>query len=128
MSATLTGSGTALGFSCSSKISKRVSSSPSTRCSVKMSVSVDEKKKSFTLQKSKEAFNAAKVSEADNSLPLDIHNQVFQLVEKGNDAFKESRFEEVREMRKLIRTSKIILRSRRKSWLKLRKRHHLQRR
>lgn len=37
------------------------------------------------------------VSEADNSLPLDIHNQVFQLVEKGNDAFKESRFEEVNE-------------------------------
>ncbi|KAG2308887.1 hypothetical protein Bca52824_028635 [Brassica carinata] len=32
--------------------------------------------------------------EADNSLPLDIHNQVFQLVEKGNEAFKESRFEE----------------------------------
>ena len=35
------------------------------------------------------------VSEADNSLPLDIHNQVFQLVEKGNQAFIASRFEEV---------------------------------
>ncbi|CAN6904810.1 unnamed protein product [Brassica oleracea] len=34
------------------------------------------------------------VSEADNSLPLDIHNQVFQLVEKGNQAFIASRFEE----------------------------------
>ncbi|CAF2112273.1 unnamed protein product [Brassica napus] len=34
------------------------------------------------------------VSEADNSLPLDIHNHVFQLVEKGNQAFIESRFEE----------------------------------
>ncbi|CAH2036957.1 unnamed protein product, partial [Thlaspi arvense] len=38
--------------------------------------------------------NYGLVSEADNSLPLDIHNQVFQLVEKGNQAFKESRFEE----------------------------------
>lgn len=41
-------------------------------------------------------FLIVQVSEADNSLPLDIHNQVFQLVEKGNEAFKEShRFEEV---------------------------------
>lgn len=76
MSATLTGSGTALGFSCSSKISKRVSpSSPSTRCSVKMSsVSVDEKKKSFTLQKSEEAFNAAKVSVLPRSV---LKNPIF---------------------------------------------------
>lgn len=35
------------------------------------------------------------VTEADNSLPLEIHSQVFQLVEKGNQAFQESRFEEV---------------------------------
>ncbi|AED97770.1 unnamed protein product [Arabidopsis thaliana] len=72
MSATLTGSGTALGFSCSSKISKRVSSSPaSNRCCIKMSVSVDEKKKSFSLQKSEEAFNAAK-----NLMPGGVNSPV----------------------------------------------------
>lgn len=66
MAATLTGSGIALGFSCSAKFSKRASSSSSSsssnrRC-IKMSVSVEEKTKKFTLQKSEEAFNAAKVS------------------------------------------------------------------
>ncbi|KAL0855215.1 hypothetical protein Bca101_060367 [Brassica carinata] len=45
--------------------------------------------------------NYGLVSEADNSLPLDIHNQVFQLVEKGNEAFKESRFEEKNVLCKL---------------------------
>jgi len=60
MAATLTGSGIALGFSCSAKFSKRASSSSNRRC-IKMSVSVEEKTKKFTLQKSEEAFNAAKV-------------------------------------------------------------------
>ncbi|CAF2114719.1 unnamed protein product [Brassica oleracea] len=49
----------------------------------------------FTLFGLDDVENYGLVSEADNSLPLDIHNQVFQLVEKGNEAFKEShRFEE----------------------------------
>lgn len=60
MAAAITGVGAGLGVSCSSKISQR-SSSGSPCCSVKMSVSVEEKKKSFTLKKSEEAFNVAKV-------------------------------------------------------------------
>ena len=56
-----------LGFSCSTttttKLSQRRSSSSKTtrRCCVKMAVSLDEKKKNYTLQKSEEAFAAAKV-------------------------------------------------------------------
>ncbi|CAH1419083.1 unnamed protein product [Lactuca virosa] len=45
------------------KLTSTVSRSSSSRCclsSVKMTVSVDEKKKTFTLKKSEEAFNAAK--------------------------------------------------------------------
>lgn len=62
MAATITGVGVGLGLSCSSKLTKRFySSSGSSRCSVKMSVSVEEQKKNFTLKKSEEAFNAAKV-------------------------------------------------------------------
>lgn len=54
-----------VGLSCSTvKLSRRPISqfSHSRRfCCVKMAVSLDEKKKNFTLQKSEEAFNAAKV-------------------------------------------------------------------
>lgn len=62
MAATITGVGVGLGLSCSSKLTKRFSSSAgSSRCSVKMSVSVEEQKKNFTLKNSEEAFNVAKV-------------------------------------------------------------------
>ncbi|XP_010515194.1 PREDICTED: glutamate-1-semialdehyde 2,1-aminomutase 2, chloroplastic [Camelina sativa] len=71
MAATLTGSGIALGFSCSPKFSKRASSSSSNRRCVKMSVSVEEKTKNFTLQKSEEAFNAAK-----NLMPGGVNSPV----------------------------------------------------
>ncbi|KAH0913004.1 hypothetical protein HID58_036325 [Brassica napus] len=57
-------------------------------------MSNEESLPAFTLFGLDEVENYGLVSEADNSLPLDIHNQVFQLVEKGNEAFKESRFEE----------------------------------
>lgn len=62
MAATITGVGVGLGLSYSSKLTKRFSSSAgSSRCSVQMSVSVEEQKKNFTLKKSEEAFNVAKV-------------------------------------------------------------------
>lgn len=64
MAATIAGVGVGLGLSCSAKLSQRASSSSSSgsyRCSLKMTASVEEKKKSFTLKKSEEAFNAAKV-------------------------------------------------------------------
>ena len=55
-------------LSCPSKLSHRPSSSSSSShrryvsaSSVKMAVSVDDKKKSYTLQKSEEAFKIAKV-------------------------------------------------------------------
>ena len=55
-------------------------------------------------------FLIVQVSEADNSLPLDIHNQVFQLVEKGNEAFKEShRFEEVKSINLSLELLLILL-------------------
>ncbi|KAL0757297.1 hypothetical protein Bca101_094965 [Brassica carinata] len=58
-------------------------------------MSNEESLPAFTLFGLDDVENYGLVSEADNSLPLDIHNQVFQLVEKGNEAFKEShRFEE----------------------------------
>ncbi|KFK44019.1 hypothetical protein AALP_AA1G204500 [Arabis alpina] len=57
-------------------------------------MSNDESLPAFTLFGLDDAENYGLVTEADNSLPLDIHNQVFQLVEKGNQAFNESRFEE----------------------------------
>ncbi|KAJ0112605.1 hypothetical protein Patl1_01274 [Pistacia atlantica] len=59
MAAAITGVGAGLGVSCSSKISQG-NSSGSLRYSVKMTVSVEEKKKNFTLKKSEEAFNVAK--------------------------------------------------------------------
>ncbi|CAE5963525.1 unnamed protein product [Arabidopsis arenosa] len=71
MSATLTGSGIALGVLSSSKIPKRVSSSPSNRCYINMSASADKKKTSFTLQKSEEAFNDAK-----NLMPGGVNSPV----------------------------------------------------
>ncbi|KAK0591084.1 hypothetical protein LWI29_035430 [Acer saccharum] len=58
MAATIPG----VGLSCSTKLSQIISpssSSRSSRCSVKMTVSVEEKKKSFSLKKSEEAFKAA---------------------------------------------------------------------
>ncbi|KAM7252699.1 hypothetical protein ACFE04_008208 [Oxalis oulophora] len=55
----LGGVGIGLGLSCSTKLSKSVPSSRRCRLSVKMAVSI-EKKKTFTLKKSEEAFNAAK--------------------------------------------------------------------
>ncbi|KAL1217325.1 Glutamate-1-semialdehyde 2,1-aminomutase 1 [Cardamine amara subsp. amara] len=70
MATTLTGSG----FSCSAKISKRASSSSSSssnRCCIKMSISVEDKKKTFILQKSEEAFNAAK-----NLMPGGVNSPV----------------------------------------------------
>ncbi|GLT69256.1 hypothetical protein SLA2020_414190 [Shorea laevis] len=67
MAGALAGVGVSLGLSCSTtKISQRRSSSSSSsqstarRCCVRMAISLDEKKKNFTLQKSEEAFNAAK--------------------------------------------------------------------
>ena len=51
-------------LSCPSKLSHRPSSSHRryvSASSVKMAVSVDDKKKSYTLQKSEEAFKIAKV-------------------------------------------------------------------
>jgi glutamate-1-semialdehyde 2,1-aminomutase len=68
MAGAMAGVGVSLGLSCSTtKISQRRSSSSSSssqstarRCCVRMAISLDEKKK-FTLQKSEEAFNAAKV-------------------------------------------------------------------
>ncbi|XP_071722704.1 glutamate-1-semialdehyde 2,1-aminomutase 2, chloroplastic [Rutidosis leptorrhynchoides] len=60
--ASTTASGVGLGLSCSTKLSKRTplysSSSRSSRLCVKMAVSVE--KKTYTLEKSQEAFNAAK--------------------------------------------------------------------
>ncbi|KAH0877849.1 hypothetical protein HID58_065243 [Brassica napus] len=57
-------------------------------------MSHEESLPAFTLFGLDDVENYGLVSEADNSLPLDIHNQVFQLVEKGNQSFKDSRFEE----------------------------------
>lgn len=64
--ASSTSSFVGVGLSCSTaKLSRRANSgfSQTSRrfCYINMSVSVDEKKKNFTLQKSEEAFNAAKV-------------------------------------------------------------------
>lgn len=60
MAAAIMGVGAGLGVSYLSKIS-HISSYKSPRCSVKMTVSIEEKKKSFSLKKSEEAFNVAKV-------------------------------------------------------------------
>ncbi|GMY19202.1 glutamate-1-semialdehyde 2,1-aminomutase 2, chloroplastic-like [Fagus crenata] len=66
MAGAVAGVGVGLGLSCSTttttKLSQRRSSSSKTtsRCCVKMAVSLDEKKKNYTLQKSEEAFAAAK--------------------------------------------------------------------
>lgn len=64
MAATITGVGIGLGLSCSSSenLSQRQRRNPSRRsscCSVKMALSVEEKK-IYTLKKSEEAFNVAK--------------------------------------------------------------------
>jgi hypothetical protein len=67
MAGAVAGVGVGLGgLSCSTtttKLSQRRSSSSKTtrRCCVKMAVSLDEKKKNYALQKSEEAFAAAKV-------------------------------------------------------------------
>ncbi|WCJ36309.1 glutamate-1-semialdehyde 2 1-aminomutase 2 [Euphorbia peplus] len=58
MAATFTGVGVGLGLSCSSSGQRRYRNT-SSRSSVKMAVSVEEKK-NFTLKKSEEAFNIAK--------------------------------------------------------------------
>uniref|UniRef100_A0A2N9EXZ3 Glutamate-1-semialdehyde 2,1-aminomutase n=1 Tax=Fagus sylvatica TaxID=28930 RepID=A0A2N9EXZ3_FAGSY len=70
MAGAVAGVGVGLGLSCSTtmtttKLSQRRSSSSKTtsRCCVKMAVSLDEKKKNYTLQKSEEAFAA----------PRDLH-------------------------------------------------------
>ncbi|KAJ6875860.1 hypothetical protein NC652_035284 [Populus alba x Populus x berolinensis] len=66
MASTITGAGAGLGLSCSTtrKLTQKrnPSSSRLSFCSIKMAVSVGEekKKKSFTLEKSEEAFSAAK--------------------------------------------------------------------
>ncbi|KAJ8772399.1 hypothetical protein K2173_027576 [Erythroxylum novogranatense] len=63
MAATFTGVGVGIGLSCSTSkiLQSKTSPSRSSRYYVKMTVSVEEeKKKSFTLQKSEEIFNAAK--------------------------------------------------------------------
>ena len=66
MAGAVAGVGVGFGLSCSTtKLSHRHSSSSSSskttrRCCVKMAVSLDEKK-NYTLQKSEEAFAAAKV-------------------------------------------------------------------
>ncbi|GMY19196.1 glutamate-1-semialdehyde 2,1-aminomutase 2, chloroplastic [Fagus crenata] len=65
MAGAVAGVGVGLGLSCSTtttKLSQRRSSSSKTtrRCCVKMAVSLDEKKKNYALQKSEEAFAAAK--------------------------------------------------------------------
>ncbi|KAK9988868.1 hypothetical protein SO802_029107 [Lithocarpus litseifolius] len=70
MAGAVAGVGVGFGLSCSTtKLSHRHSSSSSSssssskttrRCCVKMAVSLDEKKKNYTLQKSEEAFAAAK--------------------------------------------------------------------
>jgi glutamate-1-semialdehyde 2,1-aminomutase len=67
MASTITGVSVGLGLSCSTtrKLTQKrnPSSSRLSFCSIKMAVSVEEekKKKSFTLEKSEEAFSAAKV-------------------------------------------------------------------
>ncbi|CAA7043906.1 unnamed protein product, partial [Microthlaspi erraticum] len=57
-------------------------------------MSNDDSLPAFTLFGLDEVESYGLLSEADNSLPMDIHNQAFQLVEKGNQSFKESNFEE----------------------------------
>ncbi|KAK8586521.1 hypothetical protein V6N13_010112 [Hibiscus sabdariffa] len=69
MAASISGIGVGLGFSCSSNLSKHLHSSQSSR--VKMTVSVEDKKKNYTLQKSEEAFNAAK-----NLMPGGVNSPV----------------------------------------------------
>jgi glutamate-1-semialdehyde 2,1-aminomutase len=67
MAGAVAGVGLGLGLSCSTttKLSQRRSSSSSSkttrRCCVNMAISLDEKKKNYTLQKSEEAFAVAKV-------------------------------------------------------------------
>ena len=62
MAASISGVGVGLGLSCSTKLPKiTLPSSRSSGFRFKMSVSVEDKKKNYTLQKSEEAFNAAKV-------------------------------------------------------------------
>ncbi|XWS37081.1 hypothetical protein CRYUN_Cryun19dG0012200 [Craigia yunnanensis] len=61
MAASISGVGVGLGLSCSTKLPK--TTLPSSRSSgfrIKMTVSVEDKKKNYTLQKTEEAFNAAK--------------------------------------------------------------------
>lgn len=80
MAGAVAGVGVGFGLSCSTtKLSHRHSSSSKAtrRCCVKMAVSLDEKKKNYTLQKSEEAFAAAKVF-LFFFIPISIHSK-FQL-------------------------------------------------
>ena len=79
MAGAVAGVGVGFGLSCSTtKLSHRHSSSSSTktsrRCCVKMAVSLDEKKKNYTLQKSEEAFAVAKVF-LFFFIPISIHSK-----------------------------------------------------
>ncbi|XVF08651.1 hypothetical protein REPUB_Repub07fG0020900 [Reevesia pubescens] len=71
MAASISGIGVGLGLSCSSKLFKTIPSSRSSSFRVKMTVSVEDKKKNYTLQKSEEAFNAAK-----NLMPGGVNSPV----------------------------------------------------
>ncbi|XWS60226.1 hypothetical protein CRYUN_Cryun07bG0017600 [Craigia yunnanensis] len=69
MAASISGVGVGLGLPSSTKPSKAFSRSSGFR--VKMTVSVEDKKKSYTLKKSEEAFNAAK-----NLMPGGVNSSV----------------------------------------------------
>lgn len=89
--------GVAVGLSCSTpKHSQRPSSrfSHSSRhfCTVKMAVSLDEKKKSFTLEKSEKAFNAAKV-QFPSYLSLLSFQQLLRILSEVGCRFVVNRWE-----------------------------------
>ncbi|GMY19183.1 glutamate-1-semialdehyde 2,1-aminomutase 2, chloroplastic-like [Fagus crenata] len=96
MAGAVAGVGVGLGLSCSTtttKLSQRRSSSSKTtrRCCVKMAVSLDEKKKNYALQKSEEAFAAAK-----DLMPGGVNSPVRAFKSVGGqpiimDSVKESR-------------------------------------
>ena len=84
MAGAVAGVGVGFGLSCSTtKLSHRHPSSSSSsstkttrRCCVKMAVSLDEKKKNYTLQKSEEAFAVAKVF-LFFFIPISIHSNFY---------------------------------------------------
>ncbi|XVE56535.1 hypothetical protein DITRI_Ditri04bG0018700 [Diplodiscus trichospermus] len=71
MAASMSGVGVGSGISCSAKLSKALPFSRSSGFRVQMTVSVENKKKNYTLQKSEEAFNAAK-----NLMPGGVNSPV----------------------------------------------------